>query len=183
MFKTMQIILIKSVRKLGRIGGIINVANGYGRNYLIPQRFAIRANKENLAKVASLEKELEAKNAEQRVNAEKVAKMIEGKNINFITQSVVDGRLFGSINAKALAIKVSKLSKTTLTYKNIILDNAIKFNGVYNIQIVLHPEVTTNVLVVVAKTEAEAQETLKEHKERFTKKNGTESKEADLILC
>lgn len=175
----MQVILVKSVRKLGKVGETVTVANGYGRNYLIPQKLAIRATKENLAKFASLQKELEAKNAEQKATAEKAAKLIEGKSINFITQSAADGRLFGSVNAKSLAIEISKLSKTALSYNNIILDNPIKFNGVYNIQIVLHPEVMTNVLVIIARSEAEAQDALQEFKEGGAKKED-ESKEAEL---
>lgn len=175
----MQVILVKSVRKLGKVGETVTVANGYGRNYLIPQKLAIRAKKENLAKFASLQKELEAKNAEQKATAEKAAKLIEGKSINFITQSAADGRLFGSVNAKSLAIEISKLSKTALSYNNIILDSPIKFNGVYNIQIVLHTEVMTNVLVIIARSEAEAQDALQEFKEGGAKKED-ESKEAEL---
>lgn len=175
----MQVILVKPVRKLGKVGETVDVANGYGRNYLIPQNLAIRATNDNLEKFASLQKELEAKNAESKKLAEKAAKAIDGKHLDFITQSAADGRLFGSVSLKALATKISKIAGIELNYSNILLDSPIKFNGVYNIQIILHPEVTASVLVVVAKTESEAKDALIEFKEGGAKAE-EEAKEAQL---
>jgi large subunit ribosomal protein L9 len=175
----MQVILVKSVRKLGKVGETVDVANGYGRNYLIPQNLAIRATNDNLEKFASLQKDLEAKNVESKKLAEKAAKAIDGNHLDFITQSAADGRLFGSVSLKALAAKVSKIAGLELNYSNILLDSPIKFNGVYNVQIILHPEVTASVLVVVAKTESEAKDALIEFKEGGAKAE-EEAKEAQL---
>lgn len=175
----MQVILVKPVRKLGKVGETVNVANGYGRNYLIPQKLAIRATNDNLEKFATLQKELEAKNTENKIAAEKAAKAIDGKHLDFITQSAADGRLFGSVSLKALATKISEIAKIQLNYSNILLDSPIKFNGVYNVQVILHPEVTASVLVVVAKTESEAQDALIEFKEGGSKAED-EAKEAEL---
>lgn len=175
----MQVILVKPVRKLGKVGETVNVANGYGRNYLIPQELAIRATNDNMEKFASLQKDLEAKNAENKIQAEKAAKVIEGKHLDFITQSAADGRLFGSVTLKALAIKISEIAKIKLNYSNILLDSPIKFNGVYNVQVILHAEVTASILVVVAKTASEAQDALIDFKEGGTKAED-EAKEAEL---
>ena len=175
----MQVILVKPVRKLGKVGEIVNVANGYGRNYLIPQELAIRATNDNVEKFASLQKDLEAKNDENKTQAEKAAKAIDGKHLDFITQSAADGRLFGSVSLKALAIKISELAKTKLNYSNILLDSPIKFNGVYNIQVILHAEVVASILIVVAKTESEAQDALIEFKEGGAKAED-EAREAEL---
>jgi large subunit ribosomal protein L9 len=175
----MQVILVKPVRKLGKVGETVNVANGYGRNYLIPQELAVRATNDNLEKFAILQKELEVKNAESKKEAEKAAKAIDGKHLNFITQSAADGRLFGSVSLKALAAKVSAIAKVKLNYSNILLDSPIKFNGIYNVQVVLHPEVAASVLIIVAKTEFEAQDALIEFKEVGNKAEN-EAKEADL---
>jgi large subunit ribosomal protein L9 len=175
----MQVILVKPVRKLGKVGDTVNVANGYGRNYLIPQELAIRATNDNIEKFAAVQKNLEAKNVENKKVAEKSAKEIDGKHLNFITQSAADGRLFGSVTLKALAIKLSELSKVNLNYSNILLDSPIKFNGVYNVQVILHPEIIASVLIVVAKTESEAQDALIEFKEGGTKAED-EAKEAEL---
>lgn len=175
----MQVILVKPVRKLGKVGETVNVTNGYGRNYLISQKLAIRATNDNLEKFATLQKELEAKNAESKKAAEKAAKAIDGKHLDFITQSAADGRLFGSVSLKALATKISEIAEIKLNYSNILLDSPIKFNGVYNVQVVLHPEVTAAVLVVVAKTESEAQDALIEFKEGGNKAEDA-AKEAEL---
>jgi large subunit ribosomal protein L9 len=177
----MQVILVKSVRKLGKVGETVTVANGHGRNFLMPQGYAIRATKENTEKFAAIAKDLEAKNTESKKNAEAAVKTIKGKHIDFITQSAADGRLYGSVTAKTLATEISKLAKTPLTYSNILLDTPIKSNGVYEVQVVLHPEVITSVLVVVAKTEPEAQDALREYKEGGPKKAET-AKEADLNI-
>jgi len=175
----MQVILVKPVRKLGKVGETVTVANGYGRNYLVPQNLAIRATKENIGKFASIQKELEAKNAENKAAAEKTAKIIEGKHIDFVAQSAADGRLFGSVTPKKLALEISKLAGVTLNYTNIMLDSPIKFNGVYDIQVVLHPEIVTNVLVVIAKSESEAQVALQDYKEGGSKED--KAMEAEML--
>lgn len=175
----MEVILVKPVRKWGKVGDKITVANGYGRNYLIPQKFAVRATKENIDRFVGMQKDLEAKNLKEKEIAQKAAGLIKNKHINFITQSAVDGRLFGSVSAKQLAVEISKLAGITLNYSSVLLDTPIKFNGVYNIQIVLHPEVITNIFIVVAKSEPEAQDTLKEYKEE---KDNIDSAQKDKEL-
>ena len=177
----MQVILVKPVRKLGKVGNTVTVADGYGRNYLIPQEFAIRATKDNIAKFASLQKEMEDKNSENKVQAEKMVELIKDKNVNFIVQSAADGRLFGSISAKAIAIELSKLVNESLNYTNILLDAPLKVNGVTEVQVILHPEVITKILVVIAKTEAEAQDALKEHLEGGKKEARAKEEELDML--
>ena len=137
----MQVILVKPVRKLGKVGEIVNVANGYGRNYLVPQDLAVRATKDNIAEFESRKKDLEKNNVESLKLAEKGNKALEGKHLTFVTQSAADGRLFGSVHAKALAVEVSKMSGVELSYSNIHLESPIKFNGVYEVEVILHPEV------------------------------------------
>lgn len=106
----MQVILIKPVRKLGKVGEVVNVKNGYGRNFLVPQGIAIRATKDNLGKFAALQKELEEKNIQEKSKMEATAKALDGKHLTFVTQSGADGRLFGSISLKLLASSLSELS-------------------------------------------------------------------------
>lgn len=166
----MQVILVKTVRKLGKVGETVKVKDGFGRNYLIPQELAIRATKDNISKFASIQSDLESKNITYKENAEKAAKLIEGKNITFIAQSASDGRLFGSVSAKMLAEKISELAQYKLNYSNILLESPIKLNGAYNVAVALHPEVIAFVLVIVAKSDSEAQEALREYKEGISKK-------------
>ncbi len=167
----MQVILIKPVRKLGKVGEVVNVKNGYGRNFLVPQGIAIRATKDNLGKFAALQKELEEKNIQEKSKMEATAKALDGKHLTFVTQSGADGRLFGSISLKLLASSLSELSGYKLNYSNILLDSPIKVNGVFKVQVMLHPEIFASVLVVVAKSESEAQDALIEYKEGGKKKS------------
>ena len=171
----MQVILIKPVRKLGKVGEVVNVKNGYGRNFLVPQGIAIRATKDNLGKFAALQKELEEKNIQEKSKMEATAKALDGKHLTFVTQSGADGRLFGSISLKLLASSLSELSGYKLNYSNILLDNPIKVNGVFKVQVMLHPEIFASVLVVVAKSESEAQDALIEYKEGGKKKSENET--------
>jgi len=161
----MQVILMKSVRNLGKVGETMSVADGYGLNFLVPQKLAVRATGENIAKFDAMKKDLEAKNVENKKLAEKTSKSIEGKNVNLVVNSAADGRLFGSVNTKLLAKEISKIAEVSLNYNNILLDAPIRFNGVYEVQVVLHPDVITTILVVVAKSETEAQDLLTQHKE------------------
>jgi len=177
----MQVILVKTVRKLGSIGQVVKVANGYARNYLVPQKLAIRATDTNIKRLVHIQKELEAKNTENKKAAEKIAELVDGKHLNFIIPSSTDGKLFGSLNLRTLASEISKITKTKLNYSNIILDNPIKFNGVYTIQVILHPEVSASILVVVAKTESEAQNALVEFEKNVsTKELETRSTSTEL---
>lgn len=168
----MQVILIKPVRKVGEV---VNVKNGYGRNFLVPQGIAIRATKDNLGKFAALQKELEEKNIQEKSKMEATAKALDGKHLTFVTQSGADGRLFGSISLKLLASSLSELSGYKLNYSNILLDSPIKVNGVFKVQVMLHPEIFASVLVVVAKSESEAQDALIEYKEGGKKKSENET--------
>lgn len=176
----MQVILIKSVRKLGRVGEIVNVKNGFGRNFLVPQNLAIRATKDNLAKFATIQHELESKNNKDKSVLEEMAKSLNDKHLTFVTQSGADGRLFGSISLKLLASSVSEIVGHKLNYSNIILDNPIKFNGVYQVQVMFHPEIFANILVVVAKSESEAQDALRDYKENGKKEKAEDEKELEL---
>ncbi len=160
----MQIILTKPVRNLGKVGEVVNVKNGYGRNFLIPQDLAIRATKDNIAKFSAIQKDLEKKNSENKTAMEKAAKALDGKHFIFVTQSGADGKLFGSVSLKLIASSISKETDIKLSYSNILLDDPIKFNGVYKVKLALHPEIIASVLVVVAKSDSEAKDALQEYK-------------------
>ena len=166
----MQIILTKSVTKLGKVGDIVKVRDGYGRNFLLPNNLAIRATKDNLNHFDSIKAELEKKNQDTIATANKVAKSINGKNITFIEQSSADGKLYGSISARDIALKLSEIADFELSYEHIALDAPVKFNGVYEVKINLHPEVSSNIVIVVAKSEEEAKLALQQHNEPEEKK-------------
>lgn len=159
----MQVILTKPLRKLGKIGDVVNVRAGYGRNYLLPQNLAIRATEDNIASFNSIKEELERKNKTNVSEAQKLLRLIEGKNVIFSLPSSTDGKLFGSITARNIAEELSKIIGSTLSYENIFLEHPVKYNGVYEVKVNLHAEVSSKIIVVVAKTHEEAQAALQDY--------------------
>lgn len=172
----MQVILTKPLRKLGKIGDVVNVKAGYGRNYLLPQNLAIRATEGNVASFNSIKAELENKNKSNISEAEKLLKLLDGKNVIFALPSSTDGKLFGSITARNIADELSKIIGNignSLSYENIALEHPVKYNGVYEVKVNLHPEVSSKITVVVAKTPEEAQASLQEHHSSAKENNET----------
>jgi len=176
----MQVILIKPVRKLGKVGEVVNVKDGYGRNFLVPKNLAIRATKENLGKFSSIQSQVEEKNKKEVSEMQVAADKINNKHLIFATQSGADGRLFGSISLKLIASSLSELCGYKLNYSNILLESPIKFNGVYKVQVMLHPEIFASVLVAVAKSESEAQDALRDYKDGAKKSSDTVQNEESI---
>lgn len=164
----MEVILVKSLRKgsktWGKIGDIVKVKDGFGRNYLMPQNFAIRATEKNKRLIEEQRHILEEKNIQDKVRAELEIKKIEGKDLSFVRQSSDDGKLFGSVNNKEIAKGLSAVLGHEVPHSAVVMDHPIKSLGVSSVEIMLHPEVTTRVLVVVGRSESEAQDTLKNYK-------------------
>jgi large subunit ribosomal protein L9 len=152
----MDVILIERMPNLGTIGETVKVKNGYARNYLIPQKKALRATKSNIAYFEAKRAEIEARNAETRAAAEKVAKGLEGVSVVLIRQASDDGRLFGSVSARDVADALSE-KKHAVERKHIELGSVIKEVGIYPVKIALHGEVVVTVKVNVARSESEAQ--------------------------
>jgi large subunit ribosomal protein L9 len=178
----MQVILQKQIKGLGKIGEIVKVADGYARNYLFPKNFAIRATNDNMAKFEATKQALERKNQEEKTSAESDVSKVKDKVLIFVMQSASDGRLFGSVSAKLIAQRLSELSGLALTYANISLSSPIKSNGVYNIQVSLHPEVNTEILISIAKTDSEAEQALDNYKSKNSKSEEETSAENEIII-
>jgi large subunit ribosomal protein L9 len=160
----MEIILIKPVRKLGKIGDILKVADGFGRNYLLPQKLAIRATEPNKELIVKQKHEFEAKDKQIREEVEKINALIKDQKLVFIRQTSDDGKLFGSVTNKEIADKLSENVSYNIAHSNIILDEQIKSTGIYTVEIRLHAELNAVVTVIVARSESEAQDYLREQK-------------------
>lgn len=156
----MEVILLERVAKLGNIGDVVDVKNGYARNFLIPHNKALRANDANKAIFEAKKADLEAQNKERKKDAEKAAKKIEGLNVVLIRQASEDGRLFGSVSARDIAKEIQATDES-VSHQQIQLNSAIKTIGIYPTKVQLHPEVACTVKVNVARSETEAQEALK----------------------
>jgi len=151
----MQIILLERIAKLGQMGDVVSVKDGYARNFLLPSGKALRANKENLAHFEKERAQLEARNLEQKTEAEAVKAKLDGENVVIIRQSSETGRLYGSVNTRDIATALTEKG-FSINRQQVTLDMPIKTLGLFTTAIVLHPEVLANVTINVARTEDEA---------------------------
>lgn len=152
----MQVILIERMANLGNIGDTVKVKDGYARNYLIPQKKALRATKSNVAYFEAQRADIEARNAELHSEAEKAAKGLDNVSIILIRQASDDGRLYGSVTARDVAAALQE-KKHLVERKHVELRSVIKEVGIYPVKIALHPEVIVDVKVNIARSESEAQ--------------------------
>ena len=152
----MEIILLERVRKLGQIGDTVTVKDGYARNFLLPTKKALRSTKANRAFFESQRVEIETRNLEARNEAEAVATKLDGVSALLIRQAGESGNLYGSVSARdiagALGEQDLKVDKSQVT-----MDHAIKFLGIYTIQIKLHAEVTAEIQINIARSVEEAE--------------------------
>ncbi len=156
----MEVILVNPVRKLGKIGDILNVADGFARNYLIPKKLAIRATESNRKTIEEKKHEFELKDQKVKSEAEITNALIQDRELIFIKQAADDGRLFGSVSNKDVAMRLSEISGHQILPSTIVLDKPVKSVGCFVISVRLHAELSADVIVVVARTESEAQEHL-----------------------
>src|SRR5690242_3820098 len=151
-----DVILLERVEKLGQMGQVVKVRPGYARNYLLPQKKALRATKDNLAYFEKQRHQLEAQNLSRRSEAEQVAKKLEGVSVTVIRQAGESGQLYGSVTARDVAEAVTQAG-FTVTRAQVVLDKAIKTLGLYKQRVILHPEVSVSVTVNVAQSAEEAE--------------------------
>lgn len=173
----MQIVLLERVEKLGFMGDVVEVKPGHARNHLFPKGKALRATKENLAYFESRKAQLEADNLTQKSEAEKAAARIEGQNAVMIRQAGDSGQLYGSVTPRDIAEAFTK-EGFTLTRHQVSIAAPIKNLGVYVAKVRLHPEVTVDVTVNVAKSDEEAISQMNEYKgvDTSNKEKGSEEK-------
>ncbi|MEM7171229.1 MAG: 50S ribosomal protein L9 [Pseudomonadota bacterium] len=152
----MEIILMERIEKLGQMGDVVSVRPGYARNYLLPQKKAMRATKQNLAVFEGQRAQLEAQNLERRKDAEAVAEKLDGMSVVLIRQAGESGQLYGSVNARDLAESVTA-NGVTVERRQISLDNVIKTLGLHSVRVTLHPEVSVSIMANVARSDDEAQ--------------------------
>jgi large subunit ribosomal protein L9 len=151
----MEVILLERVEKLGAIGDVVTVKNGFARNYLLPNKKALRANEANRKLFETNRKKIEADNADRRVEAEKASKDVEGKTVQLIRQASNVGHLYGSVSARDI-VEALEAEGAKVTKSQIVLDKPIKAIGMHDVKVALHPEVAVNVRVNVARSPEEA---------------------------
>lgn len=152
----MDIILLERVEKLGSIGDVVTVKDGYARNFLLPNKKALRSNAANRKVFEANRAKIESDNAERKAEAEAASTNVEGTQIVLIRAASNSGQLYGSVSVRDI---VEELNKTGAEVNKgmIVLERPIKMLGLADVRVVLHPEVTVNIQVNVARSEDEAE--------------------------
>jgi large subunit ribosomal protein L9 len=152
----MQVILLERVENLGGIGDEVKVRDGFARNFLLPQKKALRANEANRKAFEARRAEIETRNAETRASAETSSKSIDGQSYVLIRQAGEAGQLYGSVSSRDIADEIVK-SGAKIDRSAVVLDKPIKTIGLYDVRVRLHAEVSVNVKVNVARSQDEAE--------------------------
>ncbi len=147
-----DLILLERVEKLGQMGQLVKVKPGYARNYLLPQKKAMRATKDNLAFFETQRAQLEVNNLEQKSDASEIAAKVEGLVVVLIRQAGESGQLYGSVAVRDIADAVTS-SGFTVDKRQIVLDRPIKTLGLHKVRVMLHPEVGVTVTANVAQSQ------------------------------
>jgi len=151
----MDVILLERVEKLGAIGDVVKVKDGFARNYLLPRKKALRANEANRKVFEANRAKIEEDNASRRTDAEKASKGVDGKTVQLIRQASNTGQLYGSVSARDI-VDALEAEGAHVTKSQVVLDRPIKAIGMHEVKVALHPEVSVTVKVNVARSPEEA---------------------------
>ena len=151
-----DIILLERVENLGQMGDEVRVKPGYARNFLLPQGKALRATKENRSYFDERRKQLEAENLRRRQEAEKIAEQVADKKVSMVRAASETGQLYGSVSTRDIAEALTAAG-VTVDRRQIVLDQPIKALGLYQVPVRLHPELSVEVTINVARTDEEAE--------------------------
>ena len=177
----MKVVLLERVQKLGQMGDIVDVKSGYARNFLLPFRKALRATEQNIQYYEKQKTILEAKNIENIKEAESLKAKINGISFTLIRSASDAGALYGSVSAKDIMDVVSK-NGIAIAKNQINLEKPIKELGIYKIIVSLHPEISSEIIINVARTDEEAklQEKGKENNSSNTKSSKNEEDNVEI---
>jgi len=152
-----QVILLERVEKLGALGDVVNVKPGYARNYLFPQKKALRATKANIAYFDGHRKSLEADNSKRKKEAEALAKKLNGVKSPLIRAASESGHLYGSVTSRDIAEQVTETSGEAITRNMVDINQSFKEIGLFPVDIILHPEVRAKIIINIARTIEESE--------------------------
>ncbi|MGP9803656.1 50S ribosomal protein L9 [Paracoccus sp. NSM] len=151
----MQVILLERVAKLGQMGDVVNVKQGYARNFLLPQGKALRASEANIKAFEGQKVQLEARNAETKAEAQAVAEKLDGQTFVVIRSASDSGALYGSVTTRDAADAATEAG-FSVDRKQVVLRAPIKDLGMHDVHVVLHPEVEATIILNVARSAEEA---------------------------
>jgi large subunit ribosomal protein L9 len=169
----MQVILLERIGRLGQMGDVVNVKDGYARNFLLPQKKALRATPDNLTRFEKDRAQLEARNLELKKEAEAVAAKLNGQSFRTIRQAGDTGQLYGSVTTRDIAEVVTE-GGFSLDRRQVILDRPIKTLGLQPVRVALHPEVLVQVTLNIARSQDEADRQARGEDVTVVKEEGVE---------
>ena len=180
----MEVILIENIEKLGKIGDVVKVKDGYARNYLIPKKKVLRANKENLKVFEEKKSIIEAEEKKRKEKSEEIAKKIKGLEIIIIRNAAENGQLYGSVTSKDIVKEILLLNKIELLNEQINLKKTLKSIGVFEVEVSVYTDLKVKILVNVAKTKELGLEQIKEFKnpkkiKKIEKKDAVDVKKSE----
>ncbi len=152
----MDVILLERVAKLGQMGEVVKVRDGYARNFLLPKGKALRATKDNRSRFETMKIELEARNLERRKDAESVAATLNGQIVTMVRQAGESGQLYGSVSTRDIA-EALVAAGFHVDRQQVVLNHPIKTLGLHGVPVILHPEVEVTVQANVARNAEEAE--------------------------
>ncbi len=171
----MEVILLERIAKLGQIGDTVTVKGGFARNFLLPQNKALRATPANKVFFSQQKTQLEATNLKLKIEAEAVKEKIVGTRLVIIRAASEKGQLYGSVSSRDISLMMTE-EGTTITHSQVSIPNQIKTLGIHDIDIILHPEVTSLIKVNVARSQDEAkQQEAEEQEENLAAQNISEA--------
>lgn len=164
----MEVILLERIERLGQMGDVVNVKNGYARNYLLPQKKALRKTKDNMAFFEAKRQEYEARNLKMKQEAEALAQKMDGLSVVIVRQAAETGQLYGSVTMRDICEAIRECGFHVERYQ-IDLNQPFKNLGIFDVRLSLHPDVVQTVRVNIARSEEEAKRaTQKKEKEAKT---------------
>ena len=177
----MEVILIENIEKLGKVGDVVKVKDGYARNYLIPKKKVLRASKENLKVFEEKKSFIESEENKRKEKSEEIAKKIKGLEILIIRNAAENGQLYGSVTSKDIGKEIFLLNKIEFVNEQINLKKTLKSIGVFEVEISIYTDLKAKILVSVAKTKELCLEQIKEFKNPKKIKKVKEEKKSESI--
>jgi len=176
----MDVILLQRIEKLGQMGEVVKVKPGFARNYLLPQKKALRATDANRARFEKQRAQLEAINLSRREEAQKISGKVEGLTVVIIRQAGETGHLYGSVSPRDVAAAATT-GGVTIDRAQVLMDRPIKMLGLHPVRVALHPEVVVTITANVAKSEEEAE--IQKKAGGFVPPTGEEQPSLDEVLA
>jgi large subunit ribosomal protein L9 len=178
----MEVILLERIAKLGQMGDVVRVKDGFGRNFLLPKGKALRATEANRAKFETMKVDLQAKNLATKAEADKIGSKLDGKNFSVLRQASETGQLYGSVSPRDLAILLTENS-FEVDRNQIALNVPIKTIGRHKVPVQLHPELEVTITVNVARSADEAERLARGEDVTVRREGGAEEDEAEAAVA